>query len=498
MSNIRSIDDINARIKSGDVVVVTALEMKDIVAEKGPEKAAKEVDVVTTATFGMTTSSGAFLNFGHSDPQIKMGGGEILLNDVPAYAGLGSVDAYLGVTQLSKAHKIEYGGGHVIEDLVGGKSISLKAYGSSTQCHPTREIKGEFTINDLNQAIMVNPRSFYQRYSAATNSSDKVICTYLGELLPNFGNVAYFSTGSMSPLYNDPTYETIGIGTRIFLGGGVGYVIGEGTQHSPKAMSGSLMVKGDMKKMKQRYLRGASIKNYGTALFVGGGLPIPVLNSNIAKNCGVTDEEIKVNIYDYHIPTRVKPLVKKTNYKELKSGKVVIGEREVKSSGLSSIKIATEICEKMKEMIEKGEFFLTNPVERITLESVTKPMKLLYVKASDVMSPAVTCSPEDSLKDVAKLMLEKKQDYMVAVDKQKRLQGVLTSWDVTKSIVTGKTKVKDVMTLQNVKTSRKDEPIEVSVRKLEQYGVRGLPVVDDDGKVLGVVKMRDVTYKVKG
>lgn len=69
---------------------------------------------------------------------------------------------------------------------------------------------------------------------------------------------------------------------------------------------------------------------------------------------------------------------------------------------------------------------------------------------------------------------------------------------MTKSIVTGKTKVKDVMTSQNVKTSRKDEPIEVSVRKLEQYGVRGLPVVDDDGKVLGVVKMRDVTYKVKG
>ncbi|MEM3690393.1 MAG: homocysteine biosynthesis protein, partial [Candidatus Micrarchaeia archaeon] len=227
---MKTIEEINERIKSGDVVVVTALEMKEIVAEKGAEKAAKEVDVVTTGTFGMTTSSGAFLNFGHSDPQIKMGGGEVLLNDVPAYAGLSSVDVYIGVTQLSKVHRIEYGGAHVIEDLVSGESIKLKAYGSPTHCHPTMEIAGEFTINDLNQAIMVNPRMFYQRYSSGTNSSDKSIYTYLGELLPNFGNVVYFSTGALSPLYNDPNYETIGVGTRVFLAGANGYVIGEGTQ----------------------------------------------------------------------------------------------------------------------------------------------------------------------------------------------------------------------------------------------------------------------------
>jgi uncharacterized protein (DUF39 family)/CBS domain-containing protein len=491
MSNIRSIDDINKRIKSGDVIVATSSEMEDIVAEKGPEKAAKEIDVVTTGTFGMTTSSGAFLNFGHSDPQIKMGGGEVLLNDVPAYAGLGSVDAYIGVTQLSKVHRVDYGGGHVIEDLVSGKSINLKAYGSATYCHPTREITGTFTMNDLNQAIMVNPRCFYQRYSAATNSSDKPIYTYLGALLPNFGNVTYFSTGSISPLYNDPRYETIGIGTRIFLGGGIGYVIGEGTQHNPKMMSGSLMVKGDMKKMKARYLRGASITNYGTALFLGAGVPIPILNADIAKNCGVTDEEIKVTIYDYHIPTRMKPLVKKTTYKELKSGRVLIGDREVKSSGLSSVKMAVEIMDKLKGLIEGGEFFLTTPVERITMESTVKAMKLNYIKASDVMTPVITCEPECTLKDAEKLMLEKRLDYVVVVDKQKRLQGVLTSWDVAKSIVTKGIKVKDVMTSQNIKTSSKDEPVEVCIRKLEQYRVGGLPVVDDDGKVLGVVRMQD-------
>ncbi|NYZ78946.1 homocysteine biosynthesis protein [Candidatus Micrarchaeota archaeon] len=497
MPDVRTIEDINKKIKSGDVVVVTALEMKDIVAEKGPEKAAKEVDVVTTGTFGMTTSSGVFINFGHSDPQIRMGGGEVLLNDVPTYAGLGSVDVYIGTSQSSKVHKLEYGGGHVIEDLVNERPVDLKAYGSATHCHPTREVITTVTLHDLNQAIMVNPRSFYQRYSAATNSSDRMIYTYLGALLPNCGNVTYSSAGSISPLYNDPAYETMGVGMRIFLGGGKGYIIGEGTQHNPKMASGSLMVKGDLKKMKPRYVRGASITNYGPALFIGGGVPIPVLNAGIAKNCGITDKEIKATIYDYYIATRVKPVVKRTTYQELKSGKVIIGDREVKCSGLSSINMAMEICEKLKEMIEKGEFFLTAPVERVSTETVMKPMKRLYTKALDVMSPAVTCSHEDSLKDAEKLMLDRKTDYLVAVDKQKHLLGVLTSWDVAKSLVTGGNKVKDVMKSKGIITSRKDEPVEVSAKKLEQYRARGLPVVDEDGRVLGVVKMEDIKRKVK-
>jgi uncharacterized protein (DUF39 family) len=47
-------------------------------------------------------------------------------------------------------------------------------------------------------------------------------------------NANYCSAGQLSPLLNDPHYRTIGIGTRIFLGGGVGYVVYYGTQHDPE------------------------------------------------------------------------------------------------------------------------------------------------------------------------------------------------------------------------------------------------------------------------
>jgi len=46
----------------------------------------------------------------------------------------------------------------------------------------------------------------------------------MGTLKPGLGNANHCSAGQLSPLMNDPLYMTIGLGTKIFLGGGVGYV----------------------------------------------------------------------------------------------------------------------------------------------------------------------------------------------------------------------------------------------------------------------------------
>jgi len=348
--------------------------MKKLVESSGVRVAFKEVDVVTTATFGPMCSSGAFLNFGHSEPPIKME--RLWLNDVEAYHGTAAVDCYIGATKMSVTKGFEYGGGHVIEDLVAGKEIELEAVAYGTDCYPRKVLETTFTIHDLNQAILVNPRNCYQRYNAATNSTDRTLYTYMGALLPNYGNVNYAGCGAINPLINDPKYETIGIGTRIFLGGGTGYIIGEGTQHDPKNGYGTLMVKGDLKQMKPKYLAGATFHNYGATLYVGIGIPIPILNEEIAEKTAIKDEEVVTKILDYGVPSRSRPVLRKVTYAELKSGRVELQDKSVKTACTSSFKKAHEIMEELKRWITEARFYLTEPVEKLPRDVEYHHMKM--------------------------------------------------------------------------------------------------------------------------
>ncbi|NQT22758.1 MAG: hypothetical protein HQ579_04875, partial [Candidatus Omnitrophica bacterium] len=285
----KTIREINEKIKKGNAVVVTAEEIIDIVAKNGVKEAAQKVDVVTTGTFGPMCSSGAYFNVGHTKPKMKLGGGKAYLNDVPVHAGFAAVDIYIGATVIpddDPKNKVfpgefKYGGAHVIEDIVAGKDVKLTATAYGTDCYPRKKLETYINIKDLNEAVLFNPRNVYQNYNVAVNASDKVIYTYMGTLKPKFGNANYCSAGQLSPLLNDPYYKTIGIGSRIFLGGGIGYVVWQGTQHNPgvkrkdtgipQAPAGTLAVLGDLKQMSSSWLVGTSFQGYGVTLTVGVG-----------------------------------------------------------------------------------------------------------------------------------------------------------------------------------------------------------------------------------
>ncbi len=363
----RTLDEINEKIRKGKAVVLTAEEMTLLVKEQGAKEAFKKVDVITTATFGAMCSSGVFLNFGHSDPPIKMT--RVWLNGVPAYTGIAAVDAYLGATEPSEKYHIHYGGAHVIEDLVRGRFVELRAEAYGTDCYPRKFIKTAINLDELNQAIMVNPRNAYQKYQAATNSGKKTLFTYMGKLLPEMQNITFSGSGELSPLCNDPDYETIGTGTKIFIGGSEGFIIGPGTQHSPENGYGTLMVTGNLKQMSPEYLRAAVFEGYGCTLYLGIGVPIPVLNPGIAMKTGISDQDIFTNIIDYSHPIRNRPVVRKVSYAELKSGFVEINGKKIRTSSLSSLFMARKIACKLKELIAQGRFLLTAPVERLPLKS---------------------------------------------------------------------------------------------------------------------------------
>ncbi|MGB2727682.1 MAG: homocysteine biosynthesis protein [Halobacteriota archaeon] len=489
----KSIEEINERIEDGSVRVVTADRMSEIVRELGAEEAAKEVDVVTTGTFGPMCSSGVFINFGHADPPIKMQ--RVWLNDVEAYTGIAAVDAFLGAAQLSEDKATEYGGGYVIEDLVAGKPIEIKAIGYGTDCYPRKEIETTITLDDLNQAVMLNPRNAYQRYASATNSTDRTLYTYMGTLLPDYRNVNYSGAGALSPLFNDPDFETIGVGTRISLCGAKGYVVGMGTQHDPVDRFGTLMVAGDLKEMRAEFLKGATFYGYGVTLYVGLGIPIPVLNEGIAKKTAISDADIVTEVIDYGVCRRERPVVREVTYEELKSGVIEIEGKEVPTSPLSSFYMAKKVAEELTSRIERGEFLLSQPVERLPRDTVFKPMKetkgLPLVK--DMMIREVkTISERASIAEAAKLIMETQSTHIPVISGDEKLVGIVTAWDISTAVAKRHEGLSEIMT-RKVITADSAEPLELVIRKLERYNISALPVTDGNGKVIGMVTSDEIS-----
>jgi uncharacterized protein (DUF39 family) len=394
----KTIAEINEKIKKGKAIVATAEEIIDIAQKKGMAKTAEEVDVVTTGTFGPMCSSGAYLNLGHTKPRIKLGGGKVTLNDVPVYTGLAAVDVFLGATAMPDDDprnriypgEFKYGGGHVIEELVAGKDIRLIATAYGTDCYPKKKLETLINIKDVNEAVLFDIRNAYQNYGVGVNLSDRVIYTYMGVLKPKLANANYCSAGQLAPLLNDPYYKTIGIGTRIFLGGGIGYVAWQGTQHNPgvlrgengvpKRAGGTLGVIGDLKQMKPQFLVGTSFLGYGCTMTVGIGVPIPILSEEILKYTLVTDSQIYAPIIDYSeaYPQRNPDILGEVTYAELKTGKITIQGKEVPTASLSSYPKAVEIASTLKEWIASGKFLLTErvaPLPGVESGVVIKPLQ---------------------------------------------------------------------------------------------------------------------------
>ena len=379
IKDMKTYAEINEKIKKGTAVVLTAEEVSELSKSLTAKEIAQKVDVVTTATFGAMCSSGAFLNFGHATPPIRME--KIELNGVRLSGGLAAVDTYVGATDCDPAVPA-YGGAHIIEDLVNGKDVVLEAWGKGTDCYPRKHIKTVINKDSINEAILYNPRNCYQNYNVATNTTDQIKYTYMGTLLPRLRNASYSSAGELSPLLNDPECRTIGLGTRIFLCGAVGYVTWNGTQFCtskpvneygvPIGNARTIAVVGDLKEMSSRYLRGAYVEKYGVTMYVGIGIPIPVLDEDLAHRVSIRNEQIETNVVDYGTGGQV---LGRTNYAALHSGWIEVAGHRVRTAPLSSVARAREIAGVLKGWIENGSFLLTEPVRAMPSEASLKGLE---------------------------------------------------------------------------------------------------------------------------
>ncbi|ATS19331.1 homocysteine biosynthesis protein [Synechococcus sp. PCC 6717] len=374
----RTIAEINAKIRSGHAIVWTLAELKERLESLTVAEATQQVDVITTGTFEPMESSGAIINLGPTDPPLKLR--QCWLDGIPAYSGIGAVDLYLGAAQSvdlnpegGEADTLrERGGGHVIADLIAGKAIPLRALGHVTDCYPRASLETMISKDTINQFYLYNPRNLYQNFIVGVNGGDRPLYTYLGPLQPQLGNAVYASSGALSPLLNDPYLRLVGIGTRIFLGGGIGYIAWEGTQHfplqkrlandTPIGPAATLALIGDAKQMDPFWVRGCYFKNYGASLMLGVGIPLPVLDEEVIARCAIRDEDVVAPIIDFSIPRRVRPTFGVVNYAQLKSGTIKIDGKTVRTAPLTSLYFGQQIAERLKEWILKGEFTLAEAV----------------------------------------------------------------------------------------------------------------------------------------
>jgi L-aspartate semialdehyde sulfurtransferase len=368
MKKIKTYEEINQKLRQGKAVVLTAEEVSEMAKTTGPDEIAEKVDVVTTATFGAMCSSGAIINFGHADPPIRME--KIRLNGVPCYEGLAAVDSYIGATACDPDNP-QYGGSHVILDLLEGKDVILEAWGKGTDCYPRKYIKTKININTINEFILFNPRNAYQNYNVAVNTTKRMIHTYMGTLLPNMRNATYSTSGELSPLLNDPEFRTIGIGTRIFLGGAQGFVVWNGTQFNttreknkfgiPVTGAATIAVMGNLKEMSPEYLQAVYYEKYGVSMFIGIGVPIPILDEDMARRVSLRNSQIETSVLDYG--TVGTPKLEQVNYEQLQSGFIRVKGQKVRTAPVSSLAKARKIADNLKYMLENGKFEITRPVQ---------------------------------------------------------------------------------------------------------------------------------------
>ncbi|MEO0407557.1 MAG: homocysteine biosynthesis protein, partial [Cyanobacteria bacterium P01_A01_bin.135] len=226
--------------------------------------------------------------------------------------------------------------------------------------------------DSINQFYLFNPRNLYQNFIVGVNGGDRLLSTYLGPLQPRMGNAVYSNPGAISPLWNDPDLEVLGIGSRIWLGGAEGYIAWEGTQHfpiqrrlpnrTPIGPAATVALLGDAKQMSAQWVRGCYLRGYGPSLMLGIGVALPVLDEQVVARCAVQDEDIVAPVVDFSIPRRVRPTFGLVSYAQLKSGTIRIEGRPVRSAPLASLAYSQQVALALKHQIEAGRFHLSQPV----------------------------------------------------------------------------------------------------------------------------------------
>ncbi|HVP24834.1 MAG TPA: homoserine O-acetyltransferase [Methanomicrobiales archaeon] len=112
---------------------------------------------------------------------------------------------------------------------------------------------------------------------------------------------------------------------------------------------------------------------------------------------------------------------------------------------------------------------------------------LSHSLVKDVMTPAVaTIGEETPVDEAAKLMIRMEVNHLPVLDREGRITGIVTSWDIARAVACELGRLDEIIT-REVVTALPDEPVEAAANRMEAHAISALPVVDGGRRVIGLI-----------
>ncbi len=116
----------------------------------------------------------------------------------------------------------------------------------------------------------------------------------------------------------------------------------------------------------------------------------------------------------------------------------------------------------------------------------------------DVMTlNAATVTEDSSIEEAAELMLDEKVTHLPVVSEEGKILGIVTAWDISKAVALKYDKLDEIMT-RDVITALPQDPIESAAIKMRKHNISSLPVVNDQGRVLGLITTDHISTLIAG
>ena len=128
----------------------------------------------------------------------------------------------------------------------------------------------------------------------------------------------------------------------------------------------------------------------------------------------------------------------------------------------------------------------------LSIEEQAGQVDLVKRSEAGMITHPVTCSPTDTLADVDTLCARYRISGVPVVDAQGRLLGIVTNRDM-RFVSDKNTLVRDVMTTQPLVTAPVGVGRDEAYGLLREHKVEKLPLVDADGRLRGLITVKDFT-----